>query len=149
MDKYSIGSTSDPLYAGMAEISPNKTLLAINLTDNPVGKPEIIKGLKNLEDVFAQFKPSVNVEFRDDDAGLVLETFRFSSLNDFSIKGLTSQSELLKELTFKKETFERITMQVKTNRLLNYALADKNTKEALLNCLIALRAELEMEDNKP
>lgn len=140
---YGIGGSSDLPYEGMAGIPFNKTLIAIKLTDEPVDKPEIIEDLKNIEEVFAHFKPSVNVEFNDENASPVLQIFQFHSMDDFGINGLTAQSELLKELTFKKEIFEKIARQAKTNRSLTYAFTDKDARKALLNCLLALRKELE------
>jgi hypothetical protein len=71
------------------------------------------------------------------------ETIGFSNLSDFSIKGITLQSGLLNELTLKKEQYQKIIRQLKTNKLLKQALADKTSKENIVKALHALMKELE------
>ena len=62
MDKtYGIGGTEVRLDASEAilEIPQNKTLLVEKLTTSTPVKPEIITGLKTIDDVFDKFKPEI------------------------------------------------------------------------------------------
>ena len=47
------------------EFPQNRTLMVEQLTHDDPSRPEVVKGLKTVEDVFEQFKPNVDVEFQD------------------------------------------------------------------------------------
>lgn len=50
---------------GIAEIPQNRTLLVEQLTkDEPVA-PEVVAGLTNIDEVFAHFRPEIDIEFAD------------------------------------------------------------------------------------
>ncbi|MEO8961049.1 MAG: hypothetical protein ABI325_04155, partial [Ginsengibacter sp.] len=67
----------DAVGEGFVEISPNKTLYVQKLTyDDPI-KPEIVEDLQKIEDVFAHFKPEVDVELNKEDGSTVKENFKF------------------------------------------------------------------------
>ena len=62
---------------GIAEIPQNRTLLVEQLTkDEPVA-PEVVAGLTNIDEVFAHFRPEIDIEFADADGAPVEENFRF------------------------------------------------------------------------
>jgi hypothetical protein len=82
-------------FEAIANISSNKTLLVQKLTTKPT-KLEPVKGLKTIDDVFNYFKPSVEVEFEDENGVNKKEELRFSNLTDFTKNGITNQSEFLK-----------------------------------------------------
>jgi 3-methyladenine DNA glycosylase AlkC len=71
------------------------------------------------------------------------EVMHFRNLGDFGIRGITPQSKLLNDLTLKREQYLKIVKQLKTNKLLKQALADKDHKENLIAALTALVDELE------
>ncbi|MCJ7448163.1 MAG: hypothetical protein MUO72_10740 [Bacteroidales bacterium] len=130
----------------MSELPQNRTLMVEKLTKDPPIKPEVVEGLKSVEEVFEHFSPSVEMEFHDSEGGSRKETLHFKNLGNFGIKGITNQSEFLKNLTAQKEQNHKIIKQLKTNKLLQKALEKEDYKAALLNAINALIKEL--KDNK-
>ena len=70
-----------------AKVSPidnNKTLMIDQYTSNvEPGNPEFVENIQTLQDAFAHFKPSVEVDFVDEEGGSVNELLHFSELRDF------------------------------------------------------------------
>lgn len=130
----------------MSELPQNRTLMVEQLTKEPPIKPEIVEGLKSIDEVFGHFSPGVEMEFHDSEGGSHKETLHFKNLSDFGVKGITNQSEFLKGLTAQKEQNQKIIKQLKTNKLLQKALENEEYKAALLNAINALIKEL--KDNK-
>jgi predicted component of type VI protein secretion system len=126
----------------MSELPQNRTLLVEKLTKDPPVKPEIVEGLKSVDEVFEHYSPSIEMEFQDSEGGSRKETLHFRNLGDFSIKGITNQSEFLKDLTASKEQNQKIIKQLKTNKLLQKSLENEEYKAALLNAINALIKEL-------
>lgn len=145
MSMYGLGGTEVKGEASEAilEIPQNRTLLIEKLTENPPVKPEIVEGLTNVEQVFEHYKPKIGVDFEDSEGTTKQETLSFTNLGDFGIKGITAQSQFLKELTAQKEIYLKIIKQLKSNKLLRKALENAETKTALLNAIYALVKELE------
>ena len=50
--------------------------------DEPVA-PEVIAGLTNIDEVFAHFRPEIDIEFSDAEGAPVEENFRFQNVGDF------------------------------------------------------------------
>ena len=130
----------------MSELPQNRTLMIEKLTKEPPIKPEVVVGLKSVDEVFEHFSPSVEMEFHDNEGGSRKETLHFKNLGDFGVKGITNQSEFLKNLTAQKEQNQKMIKQLKTNKLLKKALENEEHKAALLNAINALIKEL--KDNK-
>lgn len=145
MQTYGIGGTEAKGDASeaMSEIAQNRTLMVEKLTDEAPFKPEIVKGLTSVDDVFNHYQPTVDVEFEDAEGVGKEETLSFNSLADFGVKGITAQSEFLKDLTGQKEQFLKIIKQLKSNKLLRKALENKETKESMLNVIYAMVREIE------
>lgn len=69
LGNYGIGGNEVKIDAseGIAEIPQNRTLLVEQLTkDEPVA-PEVVAGLTNIDEVFAHFRPEIDIEFADAD----------------------------------------------------------------------------------
>jgi len=145
VEKYTIGGTVAETEANeaFADIPQNRVLLAEKLTANTPVKPEIIEGLTTVEDVFGHFKPKIDMDFETEEGTSKKETLHFKGLGDFGVKGITAQSSFLEELTLKKEQYQKIIKQLKTNKLLKQALSDGDTKQGVINSLHALIKELE------
>jgi predicted component of type VI protein secretion system len=126
----------------MNELPQNRTLIIEQLTKEPPIKPEVVGGLKTIDEVFEHYSPGVEIEFHDDAGGSHKETLNFRNLSDFGTRGITNQSEFLKDLTAKKEQNQKIIKQLKTNKLLQKALENEEYKTALLNAVNALIKEL-------
>jgi hypothetical protein len=130
----------------MSDIPQNRTLIVEKLTKEPPIKPAVAEGLKSVDEVFEHFAPNVEMEFHDGEGGVRKETLHFKNLGDFGVKGITNQSEFLKDLTAQKEQNQKIIKQLKTNKLLQKTLENEEYKAALLNAINALIKEL--KDNK-
>lgn len=135
----------DPVGEGFVEISPNKTLFIQKLTSEDPIRPEIVEDLQTVEQVFDYFKPECNVELDKEDGSTLKENFRFSGLGDFDTKNLTNQSAYLKNLNLENDAYLKIIKQLKSNASLKKVIENPETKEAFVNALKALAAELEEE----
>jgi hypothetical protein len=145
MQTYGIGGTEvqGDANEAISEIAQNRTLMVEKLTDEAPFKPEIVEGLTSIDDVFNHFSPTVDVEFQDAEGATKEEELSFQGLSDFGVKGITAQSEFLKDLTTQKDQFLKIIKQLKSNKLLRKALENKDTKEAMLNTIYAMVKEIE------
>lgn len=136
----------DPVGEGFVEISPNKTLFIKKLTyDDPI-KPEIVEDLQTVEQVFAHFKPSVDVELDREDGSATKQNFNFGGLGDFDVKSLINQSAYLKNMNLENDAYLKIIKQLKSNKSLKNVIENSETKTAFVNCLKALVSELEEVD---
>jgi len=140
MQIYGIGGTEvkGDANEAMAEIAQNRTLMVEKLTPDAPIKPEIVEGLKNIDEVFEHFQPEIEVDFEDSEGAGKDEKLRFNGLSDFGIKGITAQSEFLQDLTIQKEQYQKVIKQLKSNKLLKKALDNPETKEALMNAMYAM-----------
>jgi len=145
MQEYGIGGqeVKGDANEAISDISQNRTLLVEKLTADAPIKPQMVKGIKNIDEVFKSFKPEVEVSFEDEEGGSKDELLRFNGLSDFGTKGITNQSEFLKDLSNQKEQCFKIIKQLKSNKLLRKALENEETKEALINSMYALIKEIE------
>jgi hypothetical protein len=144
-EKYSIGGNvrETEAFEAFADIPQNRVLLAEKLTHDAPVKPQIKEGLTNVEEVFDHFKPKVAVEFETEEGSLKKEELYFKNLGDFGVKGITAQSNYLGDLTMKKEQYQKIIRQLKSNKLLKQALGNSETKQSMLAILHTLIQELE------
>ncbi|HLA59494.1 MAG TPA: hypothetical protein VK622_12060 [Puia sp.] len=145
IEKYSIGGAvvENEASEAFADIPQNRVLMAEKLTIDAPVKPEIVEGLTTVEEVFGHFKPKVEMDFETEEGTTKKETLRFNNLGDFGIKGITSQSPFLGELTMKSDQYKKIIKQLKTNKLLKAALGNPESKQGLIDSLNALIKELD------
>ncbi|MBQ0786308.1 MAG: hypothetical protein KBT69_02340 [Oceanihabitans sp.] len=145
MDTYGIGGTEVKTDANEAiqEIPQNRTLFVEKLTQDQPIKPEVVTGLKTVEEVFEHYKPEVEVEFEDVDGVGRKENLNFKNLGDFGGKGITKQSKFLKDLNTEKDQYIKIVKQLKTNKILKTALENPEAKASLLEAMRALLTEIE------
>lgn len=124
------------------EFPQNRSLLIEQLTSDPPPKAEIIKGLRNMDDVFNHFKPSVKMDFEGMQGESRKETLDFREMRDFELDGLMKNADFLKELGLLKESYAQIDKQLRTNKVLREALANPDSRAALIKSLQALLKEL-------
>ena len=132
----------------IADIPSNRTLLVQKLTDEAPVSPETVCGLQTVEDVFEHFSPSVNVEMQDDNGEDVLETMRFKNLGDFNADKLKENSDFLSKLDVEKEQNIKIARQLSSNKALLKALANPETRQAILDLLQSSLDEVNNADAK-
>ena len=141
---YGIGGTEVRQDANEAfqEIPQNRTLMVEQLTADPPVKPEFVEGLKTVEEVFQHFAPTIDVDFEDAEGSTKQETLSFRHLGDFGPKGITQQSQFLRELSTEKEQYQKVIKQLKTNKVLRAALSDPEAKRALLEAIRSLNDQI-------
>ena len=132
----------------IADIPSNRTLLVQKLTDEAPVSPETVYGLQTVEDVFEHFSPSVNVEMQDDNGEDVLETMRSKNLGDFNADKLKENSDFLSKLDVEKEQNIKIARQLSSNKALLKALANPETRQAILDLLQSSLDEVNNADAK-
>ena len=132
----------------IADIPSNRTLLVQKLTDEAPVSRETVYGLQTVEDVFEHFSPSVNVEMQDDNGEDVLETMRFKNLGDFNADKLKENSAFLSKLDVEKEQNIKIARQLSSNKALLKALANPETRQAILDLLQSSLDEVNNADAK-
>jgi len=144
IEPYGIGGTEvkTDAFEAFVDIPQNRVLLAEKLTKEPPVKPEFVEGLTDVDAVFEHYAPKVEMEFETEEGTIKRETLSFKGLSDFGMKGITNQSDYLKELDMKKVQHQKIVRQLKTNKLLKQALANRETKENLIASLQLLVEEL-------
>lgn len=143
-DSYGIGGNEVKTDASeaFADIPQNRTLIAEKLTHDAPVKPEVVHGLQTVDDVFRHYKPEIALDFEDAGGGSKKETLHFSGLSDFGVKGIVNQSEFLKSNALQKDEYVKIIKQLKTNKILKAALSDPEARQALLDAITGMQAEL-------
>ncbi len=134
--------------AKVSLIDNNKTLMIDQYTsDVEPGNPELVEDIQNINDAFAHFKPSVEVDFIDEDGGSVNETLKFSELRDFEANGgkgrLVENSTFLSGVKQKIDTNVKIRKSIEQNRKLRDILKEAGSRDELKQMLQAMLNELE------
>ena len=144
-DSYGIGGNEVKTDASeaFADIPQNRTLMSEKLTKEAPVKPEIVHGLQTITDVFAHYKPELNLDFEDADGGTKKESLSFRGLEDFGVKGIINQSAFLKDNAVQKEEYLKVIKQLKSNKILKAALTDPDAKQALLDAIQGMVSELQ------
>ena len=150
MFNYGVGGNEVKVDANEAiqEIQENKTLLVSKLTTEDPVSPEIVKGLKTVEDVFKHYKPSISVDHETADGETVSEEFAFNNLGDFTPKSLVQNSAFLKNMSLEQEQYNNIIRQLRSNKVLNNILANSQAKAEFIEVLKSVASELENNNNK-
>jgi hypothetical protein len=130
-------------FEGFADIPQNRVLLVEKLTSRPPVTPEVKQDLTSIDDVFDHFKPSIEMDFENEEGATKKETLHFTSIGDFGLKGLTNQSAFLNDLTAKKEQYQKVIKQLKSNKTLRQALSDPASRQNVINALNAMISELD------
>lgn len=141
---YEIGGNERPVEASEAigNIPQNRTLFVGKLTDEDPIAPETVEGLKTIDDVYAKFQPNVDVEFETVDGESVKENFKFTNTADFQVKQMTEHSDFLKGLSLEQEFYEKLVKQLRTNKVLQKALENEESRQGMIDALTKLREEL-------
>ena len=130
----------------IAAIPENRTLMVELLTAEEPVNPEVVEGLTDIEQVFKHYKPQIDVEFENAEGQSVKETFHFQSVGDFSVKNMTAQSSFLSEVSNESDFWESVKKALRSNKVLQKALENAESKEAFLAALENIKAELVAAD---
>lgn len=145
MYNYGVGGNEVKVDANEAiqEIQENRSLVVSQLTADEPMVPEIVKGLKTVDDVFRHFQPAISVQHETEDGSIINEEFRFEQLGDFTPKNLTQNSDYLKQLSMEQEQYNKVLRQLKNNKILRTILENPQTKDAFIQALKDVASELE------
>ena len=126
LGNYGIGGNEVKIDAseGIAEIPQNRTLLT------------------NIDEVFAHFRPEIDIEFSDAEGAPVEENFRFQNVGDFSVKKMTEQSPFLSGLNAEKQFAYRMEKSLRSNKVLQRVLENPETRGAFVNAISAILDDL-------
>ncbi len=150
MQTYGIGGNEVPIDASeaFADIPKNRTLIVQKLTDKAAVKPEIVEGLKTVEEVFEHYQPKVTVDLQNLDGSVKKEELRFKNLGDFGAKGITAQSDYLQGLQTKKDEYQKIIKFLRSNKVLRSVVSDPEKKKAVLQAVQIMIKELKKTELK-
>lgn len=150
MFEYGIGGNEVKIDASeaIADIPFNRTLLVEKLTADDSVNPEKVEKLETIEQVFEHFKPNINVGFENEEGQDVIENFKFKTVADFLVKNMTVNSPFLKDLENRKQFYNKTIKQLRSNKILQRALQNGETKAAFIEALQGLLAELEAHEVK-
>lgn len=150
MFEYGIGGNEVKMDASeaIADIPFNRTLLVEKLTAEDPINPEKVEKLETIEQVFEHFKPNMDVEFENEDGEDIVENFKFKTVADFLVKNLTTNSPFLKDLENQKDFYNKTIKQLRSNKILQRALQNADTKAAFVEALQGLISELDSHEVK-
>jgi predicted component of type VI protein secretion system len=146
MNTYGIGGEerkANNAAEAISDIPLNRTLFVEKLTYDPAYKPEVVHDLKNIDEVFQNYQPEVEMEFETEEGTTVNEVLRFQSLSHFGKQGIIAQSPFLQNLNAEVNDLQKIVKQLKSNKILKTVLENPDAKENYLASLKALVQELE------
>lgn len=134
--------------SNISVLDTNKTLMIDQYTeDADEYEPELFEDAKNISDVFAHFKPSVDVEFNDENGGVVTEILHFKEIKDFETNGgkgnLVNNSEFLSSTKAEIDNASKMVQQIKQNKRLKDIIKDPNGRKEFKEYLEFLLSELE------
>lgn len=134
---YGIGGNEVKVDANesIADIPSNRTLIVQKLTDEAPVAPECVYGLETVDDVFKRFEPSVETEYTDAEGNEIKEIVKFSGLGDFDAKKIMENSDFLSKLDIEREQSIKIARQLTSNRALQKALENPDTKQAIMEVI--------------
>lgn len=147
--EYEIGGNEVKRDASEAinDIPQNRSMVVAQLTDEAPVSPEAVTGLRDMDAVFAHYKPKVNVSFSDQQGQPVQESLKFGNVGDFDVRQITRQSNFLRDLSEQKDFYDTLVKQLRTNKVLQKALEDPKSKAAIIAALQSLKDELEANQN--
>ena len=133
--------------AKVSLIDNNKTLMIDQYTsDVEPGNPELVEDIRNINDAFEHFKPSVEVDFIDEEGGSVNEKLHFSEIRDFEANGgkgrLVENSAFLSGVKSKIDTKWKIPKSIEQNRKQRDILKEASSRAELKQMLEAMLEEL-------
>ena len=144
-------ATDEESGSNVSALDTNKTLFIDQYTTDVQSEdPELFEDAKTIGDVFDHFKPEVEVNFTDEEGGVVTEMLHFNEIKDFEANGgkgnLVANSEFLSGEKGKLDSYAKVRKQIEQNKKLRDILKDPKSKEELKEYLQAMLAEL--KDNE-
>ena len=127
-------------------ISQNKTLYIGQFT-NLVAEPELYQGATNINQVFEHFKPSIEVDFKDENGDTHEEVVGFNEMKDFEVNNgngqLITNNSFLLNLKSSIDANAKMKKQIEQSKRIRDILGNKQSKQELREVLQYLLDELE------
>lgn len=149
INNYEIGGNEikPDVSESIADIPGNRSMIITQLTSEEPISPEAVTNLTTIDQVFAHYKPQVDAEFSNSEGQPVKETFHFSNVGDFDVNKLTNQSSFLKGLKTEKDFYDFMIKQLRSNKVLQRALENPDSKSAFIEALQGVLSELESTES--
>lgn len=137
----------DDAGAKISEFDANKTLIIDQYTSDASAEPELLEDAKTMKDIFNHFKPSVEVDLKNEEGELVTETLFFNEMKDFDVDGgngnLVTNSPVLSRIRHRANITAKIHKQIVQNSKLRDILKDAQGRDELKALLREMLDELE------
>ena len=131
-------------------IDANKTLIIDQYTSEAPVEAELFQDAKTMNDVFEHFKPSVDVEFENEEGEIIPETLHFNEMKDFDVNGgkgnLVMNSPFLSEIKINADNSGKVRKQLEQNTKLRNILKDPQAREDLKAMLQSMLEEIEQSN---
>lgn len=131
--------------AGVKIVPDNKTLMALQLNDEPDDTAEPRRH-KNMKEIFEHYKPQRELDLKTKDGDTDDMVFKFNGIKSFTKDGLIEQSPLLQELKEEEGIYAKFTDVLQTNEKLKGVIKNPEHKKEFVELLEALIEELGGED---
>ena len=127
--------------AGVKVVPDNKTLMALQLNDEPDDVPEPRRH-KNMKEIFEHYKPQAEIDLNNKDGESDSMVFKFNGMKSFTKDGLIAQSELLQDLEEEESMYAKFKDVLRTNAKLKGVVENPEMKKEFVELLEALIEEL-------
>ena len=116
-------------------IDANRTLIIDQYTSDADENPDLYTTPTTMKEVFEHFKPTVDVEFEDEEGASKPETLHFNQLSDFNADGgkgrLVKNSEFLYSIKIHADNTTKVRKQMEQNAKLRTIIKDDAAREDL------------------
>jgi hypothetical protein len=120
-------------------LDSNRTIFVAPLNEAAGEEPELTR-CRSMPEVFQTFRPSVEIEVRNDQGETEMTNIRFGAVKDFAPEAVIAQSPTLESQKNEKLILAEFLKNLKANATLRKTLADPEQREQLLT---GLRAALD------
>lgn len=127
--------------AGVKIVPDNKTLIALQLNDEPDDSADPLRH-KNMKEIFAHYKPQREIDLKTKDGDSDDMVFKFNGIKDFTKGGLIEQSPLLKKMEEEEGIYAKFKDVLQTNEKLKGVIKNPEHKKEFVELLEALIEEL-------
>lgn len=126
-------------------LQENKTAMVGKFTTDSMSQGPV-EGVQKLQEAFDTFQPQVDVTHETEDGEEVNETLFFQNLTAFSKQGIIDQSAFLQALQSQEDNYQSLIKRLMSNKAFQKLLADPQAKQAFIDALNVMAAELDDAD---
>ncbi len=131
--------------AGVKIVPDNKTLIALQLNEEPDDVPEPRRH-KSMKEIFEHYQPHKEVDLNNKEGESDSMVFKFNGMKDFTKDGIIAQSEILQDLEEEEGVYAKFKDVLRTNEKLQGVISNPEHKKEFVELLEALIEELGGED---